>query len=240
MKWNQCYAVYSGYLKIIINHQIHKVKDAFRSPRLAAQIQRLSTLSATDLTFWNWPNPAYSKVDGDGDDTNDPEGLCVVGAVVAENDGKDDTTKVTHGTGEARDDTVGMRVNVRDQRVVETVGTLKEEGNTTTDETNQCWTVVGVGDTDDNQEDAHHDRIRVKENLLGPHGLGTAVDIVTEDTTKRTEDDVHETKHGSPVTGSLKAELGEVLEVVVAKDAVDGKLRTECAEIAGSGDESGG
>ena len=55
-------------------------------------------LVTSDLTLGNRPDPAKREVDNDGNDANDPEHLAVVFAAVPEDDGKDDTTKVTGST----------------------------------------------------------------------------------------------------------------------------------------------
>jgi hypothetical protein len=81
-------------------------------------------------SLWHRLDPANSQVDGNGNDTNDPDSLAVVWCKVTEDNGEDDTTKVTTGTGETRNDAVGVGVNVRHEGVVNTVATLEEEGET--------------------------------------------------------------------------------------------------------------
>lgn len=57
------------------------------------------------MTLWYWADPGTSQVYGNGNESQDPDGLVVVTWVVAENDSADDTTKVTCSTDETRDDT---------------------------------------------------------------------------------------------------------------------------------------
>ena len=94
----------------------------------------LKLLPSTNLALGNRLDPADCQVDGDGHNTNDPQGLVPGGVVVPEHNGEDDTTKVTTGTGEARDDTIGVWVNVWHERVVQAVGALEEEGEANTDQ----------------------------------------------------------------------------------------------------------
>ena len=44
--------------------------------------------------LWDRLDPTQGEVDGNGDYTDDPEYLAVMYAIVAEDDGKDDTTEV--------------------------------------------------------------------------------------------------------------------------------------------------
>lgn len=62
---------------------------------------------APNLPLRDGPDPAEPQVDGDGDDANDPKHLAVVLAVVAEDDGEDNTAEVSRGTGTAGDDALG-------------------------------------------------------------------------------------------------------------------------------------
>lgn len=59
---------------------------------------------APNLPLRDGPDPAKAQVDRDGDDTNDPKHLAVVLAVVAEDDGENDTAEVSCGTGAAGND----------------------------------------------------------------------------------------------------------------------------------------
>lgn len=66
----------------------------------------------TNLAFRNWSDPTQGEVDSDGDDADDPEHLGVVLAVVAEDDGEDDTAEVSGCPGAAGNDTVCVGVYV--------------------------------------------------------------------------------------------------------------------------------
>src|SRR5436190_941637 len=60
----------------------------------------------TNLLLINRWNPAERKVDANVHQAHDPEHLPIVRAVVPENDGEDNATKVTRRTSNPRDDTV--------------------------------------------------------------------------------------------------------------------------------------
>lgn len=59
----------------------------------------------SDLPFRNRFNPAQGQIDSDGNDPDNPEYPSVVGAVITENNTKNDTTKIARCTSGARDDT---------------------------------------------------------------------------------------------------------------------------------------
>lgn len=67
-----------------------------------------------NLAFGNRSNPTQAKVDSDGHDADDPENFGVVFAVVAEDDGEDDTAEVSGCAGASGDDTVCVGVDVCD------------------------------------------------------------------------------------------------------------------------------
>ncbi len=51
----------------------------------------------TDLALGDRPDPTEGQVDGDGDDTHDPERLGVILAQDTEDDGEDDAAEVAGG-----------------------------------------------------------------------------------------------------------------------------------------------
>jgi hypothetical protein len=61
---------------------------------------------ATDLSLVDRRDPAYQKVDANGHYTDYPEDLAIVGAVVAEDDSKDNAAEITSSTSDTRDDTI--------------------------------------------------------------------------------------------------------------------------------------
>jgi hypothetical protein len=65
-----------------------------------------SRLATTDLAFRNWLDPDERQVQHDVDYANDPEHLCVVCLVVAEDDGEDNTTEVTSRADDTRENTL--------------------------------------------------------------------------------------------------------------------------------------
>jgi hypothetical protein len=73
--------------------------------------RRYKNLTTTDLSLVDRRNPADAYVDGDGDDTNDPEDSTVCCAVVAEDDGEDDATEISRCADDAGDDPVLMAVS---------------------------------------------------------------------------------------------------------------------------------
>ena len=63
------------------------------------------TLVSSNLSLRNRPDPSEYHIDGDGHDSDDPDGLGVVLGMVSKDDREDDTAKVTTSTSETRDDT---------------------------------------------------------------------------------------------------------------------------------------
>lgn len=59
----------------------------------------------------NGLDPDEHKIHSNHHYANDPEDLRIVGAVVAEDDGVDDPTEVTHSTDNTRENTL-MRVSI--------------------------------------------------------------------------------------------------------------------------------
>lgn len=87
---------------------------------------------ATDLALGNRPNPQGHDVEAQDDGADNHERAGDVRRVLgvegeAEDDGEDDATEVAHGARESGDDTVRVRVHVRDEREVEAVGASDEE-----------------------------------------------------------------------------------------------------------------
>jgi len=201
--------------------------------------KKAGVLATTDLSLGDGLDPCgqdtHAHHDGtDGQETLTEESFRAVNAV-SEDDGENDTAQVSGSTDDTGDDTVGVRVDVRNKRVVESVRTLKEEADTTSDETDEGGAGVRVDYTGDDHEHTGKSDVNVKEHLLAPRSRHT-VCVIGNNTTKRSEDDVEETEHGSPITRVLKTEL-EVAAVVVTENAVDGKLAAERAEVADTEDE---
>jgi hypothetical protein len=86
---------------------------------------------------------------------------------------------------------------------------------------------LGVENTDRDLEAAADNCQRVEPDLLRPYASRLLVDEVSDETTRGTEDDVQETEHSGPSSGSSLAELREVMKVVSTEDGVDGELGTE-------------
>jgi hypothetical protein len=62
-------------------------------------------LTTTDLPPRNRPDPDKREVEYNYNYAHDPERARIVRAIVAEDDGKDDTAEITRGTYEAGKDT---------------------------------------------------------------------------------------------------------------------------------------
>ena len=179
-----------------------------------------SPLMPTNLALWNGPNPAERQVDHDGNDADDPDGLFIIGAHVAEDDGEDDAAEVADAARGTGHDAVGKGVDVGHEAEDGAVGALEEEGHAR-DEAEHGALVVAVGEADGDLERAGDDGIRVDEVLLAPDA-GAGVDGVGEESARGPAHDVQQTEHGGPAAGARLAEGFEVLEVVGAEDGVDG------------------
>lgn len=190
------------------------------------------------LPLWHRSNPASRDLNPNDHGTNNVEHLGVIGTIIPEDDREDDATKVTASTSEARHNTISVRVNVRHKGVVEPVGALEEESQTTRDQTDEGGFVPRVRDADNNAEHAGHDAVDVEQDLLGPHRSRLAVGKVAHHTAEGPHDDVEQAEDGSEVARFLEAEA-EVALVVVAEDGVDGELGAKGAEVGGAGDEGG-
>jgi len=179
-------------------------------------------------------NPGNTEVNGDVDATDNPKALGIVGTVVheAEYDGEDNTSEVSSSTSKTRHNTVGVAVNVGNETKVGTVACLEEDGHQG-NEWGGGVLVVRVDLADDDAHKTSNDADKVDPQLLRPQiAVCCDVDPVSDETSKRTRDNIEEAEHGCPATRLCLAEVGEVLEVVCAEDGVDGKLGTERVEVA--------
>jgi len=176
----------------------------------------MDVLATSNLALGNWSDPAKRQVDDDRDYTDDPKYLAVVRTIVTEDNGENDSAQVTHGTGETRDDTIGVWVNVRYKRVIGPIATFEEEGHTS-DESEHGARVLGVGETNGNEESTSDDSVDVDERLLSPH-TRAAVQEIGENPTSWPEHNVEQTKHGSPSSSPSLSKRGEVLQVVGTED----------------------
>lgn len=80
--------------------------NPFHSIPLRQPNRQRTILTATDLSLADRRDPAYQKVDTNGHDTNNPEDLAIVCAVVAEDDSEDNAAEVTSSTSDTRNDTI--------------------------------------------------------------------------------------------------------------------------------------
>jgi hypothetical protein len=77
-------------------------------------LHHIQSITCTPSSTSNLPlrdrlDPAKSHIQSKDDGADDPEALGVVLAVVSENDGEDDTSKIACCAGEATDDSIGCR-----------------------------------------------------------------------------------------------------------------------------------
>lgn len=186
-----------------------------------------------DLPLRDGRDPAEDEVEADGEDADDPEGLGVVGAGVheAEDDGEEDAAEVAAGARGARDDAVGVRVHVRDEREVGAVAGLEEDGHER-HEPDHRRQVVRVRAPDHDEQGPRHAPADDDPRLLGPDAAPRRpVQRVGRHAAERARDDVEEPEHGGPVGRVGLAERREVLGVVRAEDGVDGELAAERAHV---------
>ena len=189
----------------------------------------------TNLPLGNGSDPAQGQIDRNGNDTNDPDRLLVILALIPEDDGEDDAAEIARAARAAGDDAVGVGMDVGHEAEDGAVGALEEEGEAG-DEAEHGALGVAVREADGELEDAGEDGVGVHEVFLAPDA-GAAVDGVGDEAADGPAGDVEEAEHGGPAAGARLAEGLEVLEVVGAQDGVDGELGAKGAEVAAAGDE---
>ena len=130
----------------------------------------------TNLPLRNRSYPAHRQIDRNGHQSNNPDGLFIILALVPEDDGEDDPPQIANAPRAARDDAVCKRVHVGHEAEDGAVGALEEERHAR-DETEHGVLVVAVRETDGELEDAREDGVGVDEVLLAPDA-GAGVDGV--------------------------------------------------------------
>lgn len=200
--------------------------------------QDSSTLPPSNqVLLRNGPDPANSDIDTDDDRADDVKHLAVVLSVVTEDDGENNTTEVTHGARETRNDAISMRMHMRHEPEIGTISALEKHRHGA-HKAKHGTLVLAVQHADDDQENTRDDAIGVQDNFLRPHAVaGSAVREIGDESAKGPCDAVEQAEHGGPVAGRLEGELGEVGLVVGAQDAVDAEFGAKGAEVAGGGDE---
>ena len=131
-------------------------------------------------------------------DTDDPKYLAILGAIVPEDDGEDDSAKIAAGTGESRHDAVGVGVHVGHEAEVSAVAALEKEGHAG-DEPEHGVLVLGVDYADDDQEHARDQPVDVHDHLLRPHAVCAPIHYVADEAAERARHAVEETEHSRPV-----------------------------------------
>lgn len=126
---------------------------------------------------------------------------------------------------------------MRYESKVSTVTSLDEDGHDH-DEANQGTNITTIGFrrvdlSNDNKKSSSQHTASDDPGLLEPEvASALVVDDVGNDSTKRSVDEVEETKDSGVVAGLGLVEVGEVLLEVGAQDSVDSKLATEGACIS--------
>lgn len=84
--------------------------------------------SAADLASGNRGHPTEGEVERNSDNTDDPERLGVIRAIIheAKYDAKDHAAEVTGCTGTARNNTIGLWVDMWDETEVAPITCLEE------------------------------------------------------------------------------------------------------------------
>lgn len=83
--------------------------------------------SPSNLVLGRRADPAHSKIHGNGNDTDDPNTLGIVGVTVAENDGANDTTEIASRTDESGNNAVGEGVHVGNKGEVSAVAGVHKD-----------------------------------------------------------------------------------------------------------------
>lgn len=121
---------------------------------------------------------------------------------------------------------------MRHKRKVSTVTSLEEDSHQC-NKSDHSVLIMRVDLADDDAHETSNDTNEVDPKFLGPQIAARCnVDPVSDEASKGTGDNVEETEHGCPPTGLCLPEVWEVLEVVCAKDGIDGELGAEGVEIA--------
>ena len=126
--------------------------------------------------------------------------------------------------------TVSKRVYVGHKSEVGTITSLVEESHAS-DKTEHGWLMVGVLEANSDKEEASDNTDKVYPGLLSPQGVCVLVDDVANKATRWPSNDVEKTEHSCPPTATSLTEVREILEIVGAKDGVDGELTAERAEV---------
>jgi len=189
-------------------------------------------LTTADLALGKRLYPHEHAVERNDHDANDPENLRIVRLVIAEDDGEDDTTKVTSRANDTGEDAISVRVDVRYEREVRTITRLKEYGHDR-NEADHLAEVVGVHLSNDDAHYTRHNADEVDPELLCPEvATGNLVDKVRNEATERSGNNVQEAEHSCPASRLCLTKGLEVLEVISTKDRVDSEFTTEGAEVA--------
>lgn len=203
------------------------------------------TLVTADLAPGQRRDPAHGQVHADVDDANDPEAHGKVLALVhePEDDGEDDAAEVAAASRQARQNSVGKGVDVRDERKVRAIAGLVEDGHEN-DESDEGADVAAAGLrrvdlADDDEQCACQETARRDPSLLEPEvAPEPVVQNVRNDTAEWSVHKVEEAEDGGVVAGLGLVEVGEVLLEIGAEDGVDGELTAERACV-GSDVEDG-
>lgn len=160
----------------------------------------------------------------DNGETHEHEGSLVL--EVAESKSKADSSGVSSGSNDSRDDTSDRRINIRDDSVRSTFGSLDKEGEEDHDSDGSSKR-VGLGKNQDKDTLSKETDGLCPKTSTHTHVLVTDIRHVSS---KSTGKQVHESKDGSNGGSRFGGEFELVLEVK-GSSVIHGKLDTEAAGI---------
>lgn len=166
--------------------------------------------------------------DGGTDDgeAHDHEGLAVGGGELTEGHAEADGSGVTTSTDDTGDGTGDGGVDVRDDSVAGSLGTLDEEGEEDHDEDGDTE-LLGIS------EDEDHDTLEEKEEGVDPKTsahAGTGVGLVGEVSAETAGEEIHPAEERGDGGGGLGALAEGILEVE-GGGVVHGELDAEAASV---------
>ena len=213
--------------------------------RLVALLDLLGVLAADEAGVALDPDEEGEDRRADDGEAHDHEGLPVRGGVLAEGHAEADGAGVAAGSDDAGDGTGDGGVDVGDDAVRRTLGSLDEDGEQDHDEDGDAE-LAGVG------EDEDHDALEEEEDGVDPEAAAHAVAgvaLVGEVSAEAAGEEVHPPEEGGDGGGTLGGLAEAVLEVE-GGGVVHGKLDAEAAsvleeedpgvEVEGAGPEGGG
>ena len=189
----------------------------------------------SNLSLRNRSYPAQRQIDRNGHNANNPKHLRIILAQIPENNRKDNAPEIPTRARTPAHDAVGVGMHMRHETEDCAVARFEEQGHPG-DEPEHRAVGLWIGGADGDEESSGDDGEDVDEVFLAPDARAL-VDGVGEETPCGAGDNIEEAEHCGPAAGAGLTQLREVLNVVCAKDGVDGKLGAEGAEVGAAGDE---